>query len=567
MPIRMTNETKLRNSSYILPMARTTVLILVLLLGGEVAAATPAEAIDDLVTRYTRLGRFSGAVLAARDGKVIHAGGYGLANREHRVANRADTKFMLGSLAKQFTAAAILKLEREGRLSVHDRIVKHLPSYPRPQGEKVTIHHLLTHSSGIPSLGRRGDGLEFVDKELARPVTLSDVIGYSKDLPLLFEPGSQYRYSNSGYGILAAIVEQVSGKPFEEYLRTELFAPAGLHATGVLSPDRIVPDLADGYEGFEPEVKRARYEHPAWGVGSGNAYSTVFDLLAWERAIRGNEKLFAPHIARSGGKSHYGYGWFIDEIDGRRVISHGGTTAGYVCEMYRLPDQGITVIVLSNHLPKLGVHVPGEIADSTVRILMGETPASVPPALGSLPETVAAEIELAPGYRIATRREGARLFARAVGAKPWTLFTWKTMKDLDADDPVLRRALDFVERLRKGQFEQVVESLAPTWRAKAKPADFGGPWQEWIAEHGALVDVAPFSLERNERVDVAGLLLQFERRIVHLEVVQLKSGEIAGWWENADVPQREVELFATTTGELFADGFRYRLPDVLAPHR
>ena len=547
-------------------MTRTFLLLFLLLVSDDVAAASHAEAIDDLVTRYARLGRFSGAVLAARDGKVVHAAGYGLANREHRVANRADTKFMLGSLAKQFTASAILNLESEGRLGLHDPIVKHLPDYPRPQGEKVTIHHLLTHSSGIPSLGRRGDGLESVDKEMARPVTLDGVIAHSKNLPLLMEPGSGYRYSNTGYAILAAIVERVSGRKFEEYLRTELLAPAGLKDTGVLDAGELVAHLADGYVGFTPDVERAPYEHPSWGIGAGNAYSTVFDLLAWERAIAGNEKLFAKHIARPGDQRHYGYGWFIDEIDGRRVISHGGTTAGYVCEMYRLPDQRITVIVLSNHLAKLGVHVPGDIADSVVRILMGETPADVPPMLAPAPRGAVPErVELAPGYELSIRREGSRIFASALGERPWTLFTWKTMKDIDADDAVARHAMEFVRRLNENELDAVIASLAPSWRTKATAADFSGPWQKWITAHGKLVDAVPFSIEKNERVNVAGVLLQFERRLVHLEVVQLKSGEIAGWWENANVPQREVELLPAAGGKLFADGFRYRMPDVVLP--
>jgi CubicO group peptidase (beta-lactamase class C family) len=547
-------------------MIRVSFLLFLLLFSGDIFAATPADTIDDLVTRYARLGRFSGAVLVARDGKVVHAGGYGLANREHGVPNRADTKFMLGSLAKQFTATAILKLEIENRLGVHDPIVKHLPDYPQPQGEKVTIHHLLTHSSGIPSLGRRGDGLESVDKELARPVTIEDVIAYSQNLPLLIEPGSAYRYSNTGYAILAAIVERVSGRKFEDYLRAELLVPAGLKDTGVLDAGEIVSHLADGYTGFAPDVQRAPYEHPSWGIGSGNAYSTVYDLLTWERAIAGNEKLFAPHIARSGERRHYGYGWFIDEIDGRRVISHGGTTAGYVCEMYRLPDQRITVIVLSNHLAKLGVHVPGQIAESAVRILMNETPADVPPMLASAPiGTVPAKVELAPGYELTIRREGSRIFALAHGEKPWTLFTWQTMKNLDADDPVVRRAMEFVRRVNRNELDAVIASLAPSWRSKAVPADFSGPWQKWTAAHGKLVDAVPFSIEKNERVNVTGILLQFERRLVHLEVVQLKSGEIAGWWENSNVPQREVELLPAANGDLFADGFRYRMPDLILP--
>ena len=546
-------------------MPRVLLSFLALFLASALRAATPAAEIDDLVTRYTKLGRFSGAVLAARDGKVIHAAGYGLANREHGVPNRADTKFMIGSLAKQFTAAAILKLEREGRLAVNDPIVKHLPDYPRPQGEKVTIHHLLTHSSGIPSIGRRNDGLESLDKEMAKPVTLDELIDHSKDRPLLIEPGSKYRYSNTGYGILARIVERVSGKPFEDYLRTELLTPASVKNTGVLDAGEVVPNLADGYSGFEPDVTRAPYEHPTWGVGSGNAYSTVRDLFTWERAIAGNDKLFVPHIERSAPKTHYGYGWFIDEIDGRRVVSHGGTTAGYVCEMYRLPDQNIVVIVLSNHLPKLGIHVPGEIADSVVRILMGEKPQGVPPLLAAAPSKAPAEIELAPGYRVAIRRDGSRVIARATGDKPWTLFTWESMKDIAANDAVVRGAMTFVERLRSGKFEEVVASLAPGWRAKSKPADFSKPWEEWVAEHGALVAAVPFSVEKKDKIDVVNVLLQFERRFAHLEVVQLKTGEIAGWWENANVPQREVELLYGTDGQWFADGFRYRLPDVRLP--
>ena len=533
------------------------------------ATTTP---IDDLITRYEKLGRFSGAVLVARDGQVVHAKGYGLANREHRVPNRGDTRFMIGSLAKQFTAAAILKLEQDGKLSTADTISKHLPDYPKAQGEKVTIHHLLTHTSGIPSYGRRGDGLDALEKMQATAVKLDEILAHSSGRELLHEAGTKYRYSNTGYAILARIVERVSGQPFEDYLRDAIFGPAGLRDTGVLKEGEVVPRLADPYVGYEPDVRRAPFTHPSWNVGAGNAFTTVRDLYRWDQVLSTDavlnaaerEKFIAPHTKRSGA-GHYAYGWFLDEIDGRRVISHGGTAEGWVCEMYRLPDQKITVIVLSNHLVKLGVHVPGEIAEAAVRMLMGEEPGSVPPMpveLKPAHRQLAGNYEVAPGRRVVVQWRDGRLFARTEGQEPWTLFTWRGGRTVNREAKPVARALEFVDRLRTGKYEAVVAMLVPSWAEKSTPDSFRAPWEKWIGQWGALEAAVPFELVERETIDIVTMLLRFQRRDVHLEVVMGKNGEIAGWWEMAGVPQREVEIVPAADGTFFADGFASRLPDV-----
>lgn len=192
--------------------------------------STPTAEFDAYLQAHYETSRFMGAAIVVQDGEIVFANSYGMANLEHQVPNAVSTKFRIGSITKQFTAAAILQLQDRGLLDVQAPVATYLPDYPN--GDRITIHHLLTHTAGIPNLTSFPDYLEWMKQS----TTLDNLVARFQDLPLEFEPGEQFRYSNSGYTLLTQIIEQISGKSYADYLQTQLFAPLGLENTGYEHP-------------------------------------------------------------------------------------------------------------------------------------------------------------------------------------------------------------------------------------------------------------------------------------------------------------------------------------------
>lgn len=328
---------------------------------------------------------FSGALLVAKKGKILLAKGFGFADREKRTPVTTSTIIPIGSLTKQFTAAAILKLETQGKLNVNDYITKYFKDVP-PDKSKITIHQLLTHSSGIPSRAGRCGATPLID-EYAKTALSS---------ALDFEPGTQYRYSNSGYALLGAIIKIVSGEPYEQYLSGNLFKPSGMQNTGTFLPKYSVDDIATGYRDGErwgfvyeklwdytsiPVTKPEALEH--CGLAFGGIFSNIGDLYKWQKALEGEkifskaakQKIFTPYI-REGerAKSFYGYGWAIVPAEGRKIklITHNGDVNGVFQADFRwYVDEDIFCILLTNSLyPSQGAI---EVSDRIAKIIFAES--------------------------------------------------------------------------------------------------------------------------------------------------------------------------------------------------
>jgi CubicO group peptidase (beta-lactamase class C family) len=317
--------------------------------------------LDAYLSRLVDKG-FSGAVLAARKDKILLAKGYGFADREKKTPVTKSTVYAIGSVTKQFTAAAIMKLEMQGKLNVDDYITKFFEDVP-PDKAKITIHQLLTHSSGIPfRAGRCG----------AEP-TIDDFVKVILSSTLEFEPGTNYRYSNSGYALLGAIVKAASGEPFEQYIYNKLFKPAGMRRTGAFLPKYSVDDIATGYRdgqewGFlfeklwgytELPVKNQRGE--PCGLPYGGILSTIDDLYKWHQALKGEKifskaikrKIFAPHVREGeGAGSFYGYGWTIFPTPRKtKLIGHNGdVNSVFQADFRRYVDEEVVFIILTNSL-------------------------------------------------------------------------------------------------------------------------------------------------------------------------------------------------------------------------
>ncbi|MFI6740898.1 serine hydrolase [Nonomuraea sp. NPDC050451] len=293
---------------------------------------------DALVSAYTRLGRFSGAVLLARGDRRLFAKGYGHADQERGVANTAATAFRIGSQTKTFTAIAILQLQEQGGLRVTDPIARHLPGYPH--GARITLHHLLTNTSGIPDYVTADDFTHV----MGTPRTRRQLIDDFKDRPLLFEPGARMSYSNSGWILLGEVIERLSGLTYGEYLRRNVFAPLAMESSGLADG----AGTAVGYMSVDGRLTRTPYLDNSNQDAAGALHSTVEDLHRWNRGLprllrrESLVELFRPHVEADG--TGYGYGCVVSAD---RVESAGGTI-GFVSVSARYRHDDLFVTVLSN---------------------------------------------------------------------------------------------------------------------------------------------------------------------------------------------------------------------------
>jgi CubicO group peptidase (beta-lactamase class C family) len=344
-----------------------------------------------------------------------------MANLEHDVPNTPRTKFRLGSITKQFAAMAIMQLEQKGKLKVDDAACKYLPSCP-PAWEKITIHHLLTHTSGIPNVTAFP---EYRKTWMLLPTTPVKTMSYVQEKPLDFPPGEKYRYSNSGYVVLAAIVEKASGTEWEPYLRTNIFSPVGMNDTGHDTHRAILKHRATGYARDGSRLVNSDYHDMSMPIGGGDLYSTVEDLLKWDQALYTEKLLTAPALARmfTPFKNNYAYGWATDTQFNRKRIAHGGGINGFSTFFARYPDDKVTVAVLAN----METAASGEIARSLAAIVFGEkydlpkrrTAIKLDPKIY---DAYVGKYEVRPGFIVSVTRDGDRLMAQATNQSPGEIF-------------------------------------------------------------------------------------------------------------------------------------------------
>ncbi|HKV11348.1 MAG TPA: serine hydrolase domain-containing protein, partial [Thermoanaerobaculia bacterium] len=331
--------------------------------GGEAPSPKRAADLDAYLDDLTRKDEFSGVVLLARGSETLFSKAYGLADRERNIPNRIDTKFNLASMNKMFTGVAIAQLAEKGKLSFDDKVGKHLPDYPnREVAEKVTLHHLLTHTSGLGSYWN--PRYQAVKDRLQ---TLGDFLPAFADAPLAFQPGERFEYSNAGYIVLGLIVEKVSGESYADYVRRHIYEPAGMTDTAFFPEDQEVPNRAVGYrtlQGFggSPLPGGPRPNTPELGrVGgsAGGGYSTAPDLLEFATALREHRLLSAamtetvltgkvPMPANLGMSGRYGYGFGEEKAGGHRVVGHSGGFPGVRGQLDIGLDDGTTLVILSN---------------------------------------------------------------------------------------------------------------------------------------------------------------------------------------------------------------------------
>jgi CubicO group peptidase (beta-lactamase class C family) len=326
------------------------------------------------MTAYYNNGRFNGSVLVAERGKVIFKKGYGMANMEWGIPNTPDTKFRLGSITKQFTAMLIMQLVEQGKVKLDGKLSDYLPDYRKDIGERVTIHHLLTHTSGIPSYTNLPGFIQNLSRD---PWKVGDFVKKYTSGDLTFEPGSKFAYNNSGYFLLGAIIEQVTGKPYEQVLKENIFDPLGMKNTGYDHHNTILSKRASGYEKRPSGVINAPYLDMSIPYAAGSLYSTVEDLYLWDQALY-TDKLISPEskaLMFKTALNNYAYGFFVAKLalgntkETVSAISHGGGINGFSTVIVRLVDDRHLIVLLNN----TGSTRLEEMGRSIAAILYGKT--------------------------------------------------------------------------------------------------------------------------------------------------------------------------------------------------
>jgi CubicO group peptidase (beta-lactamase class C family) len=315
------------------------------------------DQLDELIEQYHEYGKFNGSVLVAEKGKVIYKKGFGMANMEWDIPNAPNTKHRLGSITKQFTAMLILQLVEEGKLDLESPITTYLPDYPKANGDRITTHHLLTHTAGIPNYTNFP---EFFRSESRNPYTPDDFVEKFSGMDLEFTPGEQFNYSNSGYFLLGVIIEKLTGKTYEQALHDNIFTPLKMNDTGYDHHETILKNRATGYDKNGSTFINSSYLDMSLPYAAGSMYSTVEDLYIWDQALYTNQLLsqeymdlyFKPQIPA--GNNHYAYGWFVgnetigNTSDDVYMIAHGGGINGFNTNIARFPSDKSLVVLFNN---------------------------------------------------------------------------------------------------------------------------------------------------------------------------------------------------------------------------
>lgn len=374
--------------------------------------------IDSILSAYTNKNLFNGSVLIAKKDKILLSKGYGQANFAFGIPNSATTKFKLASVSKQFTAMSVLILQERGLLNTNDKLSKFIPDFPN--GDRISLHHLLTHSSGIVDF----TSLPVYDSIMNRQHTPEQLISYAKNKKLEFEPGTKFSYSNSGYIILSYVIEKASGMELGNFLSANIFEPLGMKNSGLWHSREIIKNAAVGYN-LDEKPKEARYIDMSVPSGAGAIYSTVEDLYLWDRALYTEklvkkstlEKMMTPF------KDNYAYGLQVGAYAGRKMISHSGGIEGFSTIMYHFPEDELFIVILRN-TENQNMFASHKIT----RAIMYSQPYQLPAERKAIAvskqilEKLAGEYELNPGFVLSITTEEGRIFAQATGQPKAEIF-------------------------------------------------------------------------------------------------------------------------------------------------
>jgi CubicO group peptidase (beta-lactamase class C family) len=420
-----------------------------------------ANKMDTLVSAYANQFKFSGVAFVTKGGEVLLQKGYGYKNFARKIPNDPQGIFKIGSITKQFTATVILHLQEQGKLNVQDKLSKYVSDFP--DADRITIEHLLTHTSGIYNYTNDN---RFMNNESLKHVELDRMISMMKEKPLDFQPGSKFSYSNSNYILLGHIIQKVSGKQYEQMVREIIFTPLQMSQSGFDFKNLKDTNKVTGYLAIENNLQLvAPIVDSSASFAAGAVYSSAGDLYKWHKALYTDkvisktslERAFTPKLNK------YGYGWMADSIKGKRIIRHNGGIFGFTADMLRIPADDVCIIVLCNEAADLS-----PISRGLTNIIYG-LPYEVPQEKKSvqLPEEVlkayVGEYWVSEDYKVFVTLENGQLKAQVTGQPKVDLYAQKTdlffVKIVDAQVEFKKDASGKVQKLVFYQGGAMIEAV------------------------------------------------------------------------------------------------------------
>ena len=483
-----------------------------------VVSGDVGKRLDDYLTRIERFG-FSGGALAVRGKDVQLMKSYGLSDRAQKIPLATDSVYSLGSITKQFTAAAILTLEMQGKLSVNDLVSKYLDGVPADKAP-ITLHHLLTHSSGLES--------DFSPTDY-EPVGREEYVRRALQSTLLFTPGNGYQYSNSGYSLLAAIVEKVSGKSYEAYLIEHVLKPAGMPESGYKAPawkkSRIAHGYRDGQDWGTIAQRIEAPDAPYWMLrGNGGLHTTLGDMLAWHRALdsdavlskEARAKYFKPYVAEGPAeRSFYAYGWAVSKTPrGTTVVQHNGGNGVYVAEFMRFPEEDAMLFLTSTNAEMKA----SPVVQVLERILFGGAVAMPPAVVNMAPERLAplaGRWVLPKGGAITIAADGNALAVRANDPEAMSALAPPPAGQAERFAQLTARTADISSRSFKGDVTGLHEAMGGDMPLDAVKAQEAGMMRDREGRLGRFVKSSVLATVPREGDTVQTIVrLEFEKASV-----------------------------------------------------
>ena len=448
------------------------------------------QKIEALVRAHSDLDMFSGTVLVAKNGNVIYSGAFGDANKDYPVPNRLNTRYNIGSIGKTFTAVSIMQLMDAGKLELTDLLSKFLPDFPYPQKDTITIQHLLTHTSGL--------GDYFDHKEFS--ARMDSLRGIQDVLPLVYDQkpdfpaGTRFQYSNSGMLLLGAVIEEVSGMPYKEYIQRHIFEPAGMTESGIVYEEEVLPNRAIGYTKNADDTYTANILSIPPACSAGGLRTTVGDLLKFDQALYGTKllseeskkEMFTP----SSLNTHAACGWEVKEMCGHRFVGHSGGAGGVEAYFFRFIDDGYTVVVLSNY-----TNGGEDVAYYIPAILFGEE--------YSLPTVADANFRL--GYRMQSEgafEDAVKVFARNLNSNPPHLLSlFMSANSRIQGDFELETAVAELDRYIGLAGKDAWPPISMAWRRKGTAFQKLGKSEEAIRCYEKIIELDPNDAKTKKDLD------------------------------------------------------------------
>ncbi len=403
--------------------AMKKLLILSLIFGSvcSLSAQSVTEKLDAYFMAAQKTDKFNGSVLIMQNGQQLLDKGYGVKNFDNKMPADANTVYQIGSVTKQFTSTIILKLAEQNKLALNDKLSKYFPLFPN--GNKITIEHLLTHTSGIWNYTR---DQKLMSTDVDRPHTPEEMMNLFKDKPLDFEPGAKYSYSNSGYMMLGYIIEKVTGKKYERMVSDQIFVPLKMTHSGFDFTHSTSADKATGYQSLAlNSASKAVIVDSTVSFSAGALFATTGDLYKWNQSLSSNKILKKESLANAftPRNDKYGLGWIIDTFAGRKIITHDGGIHGFLSSNSIFPDDKISIILLSNsNSTKMGD------VNGNVFAILFDRPYKLPEVKAQvivdslLLQQYVGEYELTPAFKITVSIKDGKFFGQATGQPPFEMF-------------------------------------------------------------------------------------------------------------------------------------------------